>query len=654
MGLETPRLDDRTFNDLVAEARQRISVYLPEWTDHNLSDPGITLVELFAWLTDVVLYRLNRVPDKHFVKFMELIGMRLQEAEPARAPLTFWLSAPQETTVAIPSGTEVATVRVEDAPSIVFSTDAPFDILVPRLAHVLTSSQQAGGRAFQSHPIKRVQAGFEGFDVFASRPPQAGDAMYVGFEEDLSNHILGVELEVDTAEGAGIDPTDPPYFFEVLSTDQQWLRAEVDYDGTLGLNISGLIRIFLPAMERGSRNNQTAYWIRLRLEPGSRRSYGVSPTIRRLVTSSWGGTTDGTNVQRVRNEMLGRSDGTPGQRFYLTHTPVVPREGGEYLVVRIDNDREERWQEVADFSTSEPEDRHYTLDSSTGEIRMGPALPQRDGSIHSYGAVPPKEAFVVMRGYRYGGGQIGNVAAGTLNQLRSSIPYVARTSNRRPAAGGKDGESLENSKTRVPGYLRSINRAVTAADYEYLAQEAAPGMLSRVHCMQPPQTNKGEIKVLVIPHIPNLLGFIAPESLNVSSDLRNRVFAYLDERRLLATQLDVIPPVYLWVETEIRFRASPYYSTEDVRKAIEDRLFAFLNPITGGQDGKGWPFGRDLFIADIMAVLLTVPGVDFVRIVKLFPVSYDKGQFARGDEMQQITVPPNGMIVSYRHEVRAE
>jgi predicted phage baseplate assembly protein len=332
----------------------------------------------------------------------------------------------------------------------------------------------------------------------------------------------------------------------------------------------------------------------------------------------------------------------------------VPREGGEYLYVRIDNEREERWQEVSDFSTSQPDDRHYTLDSSTGEIRLGPALPQRDGSIHSYGSVPPKESFIVMRSYRFGGGQIGNVAAGTLTQLRSTIPYVARASNRQPATGGKDAESLENSKTRVPGYLRSLNRAVTASDFEYLAQEAAPGMLARVHCLQPPQTTKGEIQVLVIPHIPNLIGFIAPESLNVSADLRNRVFNYLDERRLLATKLEVLPPAYLWVDTEVRFRASPYYSTEDVRKSIEDKLYAFLNPITGGQDGKGWSFGRDLFVADIMAMLLNIPGVEFIRVVKMFPVGYDKGQFIRGDETQHIQVPPNGMIVSYHHEVRAE
>jgi predicted phage baseplate assembly protein len=259
-----------------------------------------------------------------------------------------------------------------------------------------------------------------------------------------------------------------------------------------------------------------------------------------------------------------------------------------------------------------------------------------------------------MRSYRYGGGMIGNVAAGTLNQLRTSIPYVAKVSNRKPAAGGKDAESLENSKTRVPGYLRTLNRAVTGADFEYLAQEAAPGAIARVHCLQPPLTNKAEIKVLLIPQIPNLIGFIAPESLHVPKDLRDRVFAYLDERRLLATQLEVTAPTYVWVETDVRFRVSPFYTTEDVRKAVEDRLFAFINPITGGQDGTGWPFGRDLFVADVMAVLLTVPGVEFVRVVKLFLVNYEKEQFKRGEEVQQISVPAHAMIVSYHHEVHTE
>src|SRR5690606_18765497 len=111
MPLPDPQLDDRRFQDLVNEAKGRIPRYTPEWTDHNVSDPGVTLIELFAWMTDLVLYRLNRVPEKNYLRFMDLLGIRLQDAIPARTGITFWLSAPQPEPVQIARGTEVATVR---------------------------------------------------------------------------------------------------------------------------------------------------------------------------------------------------------------------------------------------------------------------------------------------------------------------------------------------------------------------------------------------------------------------------------------------------------------------------------------------------------------------------------------------------------------
>ena len=77
MSLPVPNLDDRHFQDLVDEAKRRIPRYSPQWTDHNVSDPGITLVELFAWLTEQYLFRLNQVPDKNFITFLDLIGVRL-------------------------------------------------------------------------------------------------------------------------------------------------------------------------------------------------------------------------------------------------------------------------------------------------------------------------------------------------------------------------------------------------------------------------------------------------------------------------------------------------------------------------------------------------------------------------------------------------
>src|SRR5262245_53447872 len=101
MPLPAPNLDDRKFQEILDEARRLIPRYCPEWTDHNLSDPGITLLELFAWMTDLLLYRLNRVPEKSYIKFLDLIGLQLESARPAVAHLTFRLAAAQPEDVVV-------------------------------------------------------------------------------------------------------------------------------------------------------------------------------------------------------------------------------------------------------------------------------------------------------------------------------------------------------------------------------------------------------------------------------------------------------------------------------------------------------------------------------------------------------------------------
>ena len=76
--LPAPNLDDRTFQDLVDEAKRLVQSRCPEWTDHNVSDPGVTLIEAFAQMVDQLIYRLNRVPDLNYVKFLEMIGVELR------------------------------------------------------------------------------------------------------------------------------------------------------------------------------------------------------------------------------------------------------------------------------------------------------------------------------------------------------------------------------------------------------------------------------------------------------------------------------------------------------------------------------------------------------------------------------------------------
>ena len=122
MPLPAPNLDDRKFQDLVDEAKRRIPLYCPEWTDHNVSDPGVALIELFAWMSETIIFRLNRVPERHYLKFLEMLGVTLNPGQAATTKLTFTLTAQQPHAVVIPKATEVATLRTESDEAIVFST----------------------------------------------------------------------------------------------------------------------------------------------------------------------------------------------------------------------------------------------------------------------------------------------------------------------------------------------------------------------------------------------------------------------------------------------------------------------------------------------------------------------------------------------------
>ncbi len=663
MALVAPKLDDRSFQDLVDEAKKRIPHYTKEWTDHNVSDPGVTLIELFAWMTDIILYRLNQVPDKHYIKFMEMLGITLQEPVPAKAPVTFWLSVPQETVVIIPSGTEVASTQTETEPSIVFTTDANFRVQPPDLKMIMTRIAAGGQeKQYRGHNIRRLEAGFEGFEVF-SEVPQSDDALYFGFENDLSYHILGLDMDCDPAGGAGVDPTVPPYIWEASSGvgDQRWLDCDVDSDTTKALNTAGRILVHLPKMGRYSVNNKNLYWLRVRIkeitaaeEQEGMRPYQVSPQLRQVTAASWGGTSTSTHAEQISKEFLGRSDGSAGQRFNLQMTPILKREAGEHLIVQVEGEKPQIWQEVSDFADSGAYEHHYTLDSVTGEVRFGPAIRQQDGTIKLFGAIPARGANLIFKRYRYGGGDKGNVQTGILNTLKTSIPYISQVYNRQPAWGGLDPEALESAMVRAPSLLRSRERAVTESDFEFLARQALPSAIGRVKCLQPRPAEAGrvapgQVYVLVIPRVKNPPHFLEPSELEPNDKDINTLSAYLDQRRLITTRLDIRAPAYRWVSIKAQLRASPGASQEEVEAEVLARLYHFLNPLVGGPDGQGWPFGRDLFVSDVYQSLQNTPNVQFIRGVEMYAAA--EGGAAEGKPAENLEVVSHGVIASGIHEV---
>src|SRR6478735_6475777 len=134
MALPAPNLDDRTFQDIVDEAKRLIPRFTPEWTNHNLSDPGVALIELFAWMSEMVLYRVNQVPDRLYVHFLNMVGIEPFPPSVARTDLTFWLTAVLEQPVVVPANTQVMTQTSAAAgEGVVFSTVEELVIAPPEL-----------------------------------------------------------------------------------------------------------------------------------------------------------------------------------------------------------------------------------------------------------------------------------------------------------------------------------------------------------------------------------------------------------------------------------------------------------------------------------------------------------------------------------------
>ncbi|HEY0637167.1 MAG TPA: putative baseplate assembly protein [Pseudonocardiaceae bacterium] len=641
MALPAPNLDDRRFQDLVDEARRRVQQHCPQWTDHNVSDPGITLIETFAFMVEQVLYRLNRVPQVHYLRFLDLIGVTPFPPTAAACDVTFWLSAPRPLPVVIPAGNQVASGRTEVEEPVVFTVTDELTVPPCELAHLAT------GRYREDEvPVDRTDelAGGAEIACFAGTPVP-GDTLFLGLSGPVPSCAVLVRVDCET-KGHGIDPRDPPWEWDAWD-GSGWTRCEVDHDTTGGFNRSGDVVLHVPPTHTTSvLARHRAGWLRCVLvEPGEGRPfYRESPRLRGITVATIGGTVRAVHADVVRDEVLGSSEGVHGQSFPLGRTPVVNDDG--FTVEVSGDDGWQEWTEVSSFASSGPSDRHVRVDRVAGLVTFGPAIRQEDGTLRFHGAAPPKGATVRVPRYACGGGVRGNVARGVLRVHRDPVPFVSRVTNRRPATGGVDGESVTDAAARGPLLLRTRDRAVTVEDYEHLVREVAPEV-ARVRCVADHEQHA--VRVLVVPAVPDgaRTEFAALEP---GRELRERITRFLDERRCVGARVSVEPPFYQGVTVVAELRAARRASTDLVRARAIDALHAYLDPVRGGSHSTGWPFGRPVQAGEIFAVLQRVSGVDLVEDVRLFRADPRTGE--RGGAVQRLDLAPGALVFSFAHQVR--
>ncbi|MEX2631481.1 MAG: putative baseplate assembly protein [Tistlia sp.] len=592
-----PRLDDRRFEDLVAEARARIPQYTPEWTDYNPGDAGFALIELFAWLSELLVYRMGRVPELNYLKFLELVGIELTPARPAQTVLVFPVKPGfAGSSVTVPARTPVAAAEPDEQGPILFETER----VLTALKAQLDALQVFDGYAYAdvSAANADLATSFQPFGPLA----RAETALLLGFSGDSA---LPPSVELSLAFwppsdrpvpppapcGGGVVPVAAPARLAwEFWAGSEWRPLTLLSDDTLALTRSGLVRLRTPPpgqatpAKLGKKQDKARFWLRARLEQAA---YEVPPALLGVRANA----VRALQAQSVAREVLGGSEGTPSQVFRLANAPVL----AGTLALEVDETGSfEAWREVEDFFGSGPDDRHYLLNRTTGEIRFGDG---RRGRVPVANLAAP-QSNVVAAFYRFGGGTRGNLGAGLVATLMRSLPGidVGKVTNPLPAEGGTEEESLEAAAGRAPVALKARDRAVTAEDFEMLARQAGP--VRRAHTLPlahphfPGIDVPGVVTLLIVPDAPGP----APSP---SEALAQTVCAHLDRRRLLTTELYVIGPSYLGVEVRLEVVAAADADAAVLTLDIEAAVATYLHPLTGGADGQGWPFGGTLFYGEL-------------------------------------------------------
>jgi predicted phage baseplate assembly protein len=633
---------DQSFDDIYRELRDRIPRYNPQWTNFNDSDPGITLLQLFAWLAEMTLHRMGEVPRKNYLKFAQLLGLELKGPQAATVQLAF-IPKSAERLATIPAGSKYA-ARGETG-QLIFETTEALDVIGAPLENMFVVADGAIRRI--EPPALPASAPFWPL----GRNPAPGDALYLAFKPNPANtrpfpakmRFLALRPASET-EGAAqrvgererdlVPPVDLIWEYALDAAQNSWDRLLMLDDSSVALTRDGYMAVagprdmtpgVLPAL--AAQLPAPHYWLRLRLDQNS-YAQGRAPYLEHFLPNA----VDAINLSTGESTVLGESSGRAGQRFELPRRPV------DLLSLRIEVQPagglpETDWVRVDDFFASKPGQKHFVLDAAAGAIRFG------DGVA---GLIPLAGATIAAPVWRYGGGAAGNRAEpGGVKTMVSQIAGIERVGNPRAPAGGADEQDLDDFLRTAPGRLRSDRGAVSAKDFELYATSVDGVRKARAlgarHPDFPDVDVPGAVTVFIVADTDRM----PPRP---SAELIRSVCRLLDRQRLITTEVYVAAPRFIAVRIEARLlvtaQASFDLETEDAIK----RLNRLLDPAKRD-------FGEDLSPAALYATLLRSDGASQnVRSVEDLTIYVDGQQ---QDGRRPIAVARDTLVYPGAHVIVA-
>jgi len=678
MPLLTPILDDRSYQQLRDELIRRIPVYAPEWTDHNASDPGVTLIELFAFLAENVLFRFNQIPDATKLEFLRLLQISLRPASSASAlvqmtpvtvPVMGSVVAPTRTTVKAGNVLFETTDEVNALPITVLGMCKAASALPTDPEHKdFTERAIAAIRDNLPHPALGTARSVPPSPVFyapATVPvdPAAPGATPVDFKSAVDHMVwvavlktkdtivpklpgqtlcLGVKLDeqvlptdpVEPCPGAGASATGPSMNWQIstgrfdAAKRPVYIKVEVRGDSTRGLTRSGVVKLALPAaladMGKFELDNPDLAGTG-DLPPEIDDAAVAADILFWLRVSRPAGTAPfgrllwlGANAAQAIQMQTASPEfvgmGTGAASQSYSLVHKPVVEGSLQLDVEEDGGWQ-RWRPVDTFDASSEDDRHFHADLEAGQVTFGSGV---------HGRAPQIGERIRVVEYRYGGGPQGNVAAAAINKF-DSLGNL-KVSNPLPARGGAAGEQLSEALERIPGELRRRDRAVTAGDFRELSLQTPGAGVGRAECLPrfhpsiPDQETPGVVSVVVWPREDRA----HPNAPMPDRTLISDVCCWLDARRLVTTSLYVLPPTYHKVAVAVGVHVKTGYGFEAVRRWAELVIRQYLAPLPPfGPEGDGWPLGRRVHGPELEAAALQVEGVEYLEGLKVAELAAD-------------------------------
>ena len=652
-----PDLDDRTWQDLIDQMRALIPRYAPGWTDHNPSDLGITLLELFAWLAEGVVYRLNQVPDKNYVAFLNLLGITRDPPTPPRTILTFVSGGGP---VDVAAASQASTAASAGQPPIVFETDEAVRVLPQRLDTVVELGPFAGAGLVPCADVTGTLVGPPAGPAVVTLPAGQTAQFCVGFDTAPTEAVqLGVRLVKPAPAGVTVTwtystgSTEPLAWKPVPTQAAGPNGVPALVDGTAGLTRNGTVVVTpqpdwaaqraVPAPGGATSTAWTTvsvpptatpprsdprFWLGVRLLNTGAAAVDVGAE--RLLFNA---APASTALTLRTPEILGTGTGDPFQTFQLSQRPLYRRPdlSAPYgdLLVEVGSGVPpswEGWTRVDDIAPGPGS--VYLADPVTGEITFGNYDPQ---SLKGNGTVPPAGSTIRAR-YRYiAQGAAGNVPAGQVVVLGTGpggggLPGLTGVNNLAAAAEGTDEEPVEDTLRRAPEQLKIRDRAITAEDYEFLAREASNEVVV-TRCLTPkvaadgtPWTYAGIVRapgtvnVIVVPDQGPTVGQPAP-----TPELLADVLAYLDPRRDVGAHLQVIGPRYCPVIVSAEIVVWRDEFKDPVHGQILASITTFLHPTQGGPGGAGWQVGQPVFSSDLFQAIMPAPDLGYISSLQIKP-----------------------------------